>query len=70
MPADHRCSCGIRYSETEWCALRCPGVMQLETGFPIEMRDCRCGSTMGRVLRPVTAEVQAFLDAEEGRDAA
>jgi hypothetical protein len=67
----HRCECGLRYTEDEFCALRCPGVMQLESGFPIEMRDCLCGSTIARVLHPVTADVLAFLEREDReRDAA
>ena len=58
----HRCACGLRYTEDEWNALECPGVMQLETGYALEMRQCACDSTLSRILRPVTADVQAYLD--------
>jgi hypothetical protein len=66
----HMCACGVRYTEEEWAALECPGILQFQTGYAVELRQCLCGSTMARVLRPVTADVQEYLDAQEGRDAA
>lgn len=66
----HRCACGLRYTEEEWNLLKCPGVMCLESGYSCELRDCHCGSTMARILRPVTAEVQAYLDGVREADAA
>lgn len=53
----HRCSCGKSYDAAEWSALECPGVWPIDTGYLLELRQCRCGSTMAMVMQPVPVEV-------------
>lgn len=53
----HRCGCGASYDADEWQALSCPGLMDCGTGCTLELRDCRCGSTMAVVMLPVPIEV-------------
>ena len=51
-PPVAKCSCGKHYTSGEWVAL--PWVGELpdpEAGEVLQMRNCSCGSTIGRVRR-------------------
>jgi hypothetical protein len=45
--------CGRRYSWLRWCCLPYLGTMQLDESDPVvELRNCRCGSTLGLEYDP------------------
>ena len=46
--AIHRCACGAAYTWTEWDDRPLVGVQDDGEGGQLEMRNCRCGSTMAR----------------------
>jgi hypothetical protein len=59
------CSCHRSYTPEEWDRQPFVGLLTTE-GVTIEMRNCSCGSTMGRLLGPVPA----WWIEEERKDAA
>jgi len=43
-----RCGCGATYTIDQWSRLRYVGEMGDGDGGVLELRDCRCGSTLAR----------------------
>ena len=63
----HACSCGLRYDADEWAALDFAGFMDCGPGCTLELRQCRCGSTMARLVLPAPLSV---VEEMQGKDAA
>lgn len=64
-----RCACGERYTLAAWRRLDRVGLMQLDADGPaLELRNCRCGSTIS--LAVAKATVDAVLDVMLGDELA
>ncbi len=71
MTPFRRCSgCPEWFTHADWHALECVGLMHVETGYTLELRNCNhCHSTVAIVVQPVPAEIAELLNESE-RDAA
>ena len=52
-PVVAQCACGRTYDSVEWTMLRGRGMMMFDNDprmTPLELRDCKCGSTISRPL--------------------
>jgi hypothetical protein len=49
------CSCGMRWTESQWLALPLVGYQIDTDDNHLEMRNCKCGSTRSRLCRLVGA---------------
>lgn len=49
------CGCGIRHDAESWLTLRLAGVMELDGGRDLELRNCACRSTIAMPLGVVIA---------------
>lgn len=53
IPPIKRCSCGAAYSAETWAMLHFVGLQDDGDGGELELRDCRCASTLAIELPPV-----------------